>query len=293
MQKAHVVFHWCMHGVDMATHGLTLMVGLASIMHAGSGKSTVIQLLLRLYTPQSGHITFGSIPYPELDTSFLRRELAVVEQQPVLFNRTFLDNILFGYAPPSGWPSETAKLEAVVTAATLAYAHEFIMDKGGYEMMVTERGANLSGGQRARVAIARVLVRNPSVILLDEATAALDSESEALVQRSLDRALQGRTAVIVAHRMSTIQRANQILVMSRGKVVDAGTHDQLMAKPASLYHTLATPVAAPVVAPPSTETVATEVRRATGAGVVVAPPSPPARRVSTRTLTRKRRGMAS
>jgi ABC-type multidrug transport system fused ATPase/permease subunit len=183
-----------------------------------------VQLILRLYQPTSGQIRYGAASLSNVDERILRTHVAVVEQQPVLFNMSFLDNIVFGFEPMNRWKSESAKLQAVQRAAKQAYAHDFIMDKGGYDSIVTERGANLSGGQRARVAIARVLLRDPAVILLDEATASLDGESETLVQRSLDQAITGRTAVIVAHRMATIRNADQILVMSRGKVRCSSLH---------------------------------------------------------------------
>jgi subfamily B ATP-binding cassette protein HlyB/CyaB len=188
---------------------------------SGSGKSTVARLVQRLHVPESGRVLVDGVDLAQVDPVWLRRQVGVVLQENVLFNRSVRENIAL--ADP-GMP-----IEQVVEAAGLAGAHEFILElPEGYDTLVGEHGATLSGGQRQRIAIARALVTNPRILILDEATSALDYESEAVVQRNMARICRGRTVVIIAHRLSTVRRADRIVVIERGEVVEEGTHDRLV-----------------------------------------------------------------
>ncbi|XP_073969810.1 ATP-dependent translocase ABCB1-like isoform X2 [Rhodnius prolixus] len=188
---------------------------------SGSGKSTVINLLLRFYDPLCGKILIDNVNIKDMNVGSLRRNLGVVSQEPVLFDVTIEENIRFGNADATDFE--------IRTAAKLANADDFIRNMPlGYNTMVGERGVQLSGGQKQRIAIARALVSNPKILLLDEATSALDSRSEAIVQAALDNAMSGRTTIIVAHRLSTIKNANLICAMKKGRIVESGTHDELM-----------------------------------------------------------------
>ena len=198
----------------------------------GAGKTTVINLLHRFYDPVEGRITVDGHDLKEVTVDSWYRQVALVPQETVLFGGTILDNIRYG--------NPEASEEAVQEASKAAHAHEFISafpDK--YATVVGEKGINLSGGQRQRIAIARAILKNPRVLLLDEATSSLDTESERLVQEALERLMQGRTTFVVAHRLSTIQRADRILVLDKGRVVEQGTHAQLLERK-GLYHYLYT-----------------------------------------------------
>ncbi|RLM66196.1 putative multidrug resistance protein [Panicum miliaceum] len=189
---------------------------------SGSGKSTVISLLQRFYSPDSGEILLDGHDIAALNAEWLRSQIGLVSQEPVLFATSIRENILFG--------DEAASLKQVVAAAKMANAHDFITKlPHGYETNVGQFGTQLSGGQKQRIAIARALIRDPRILLLDEATSALDSESERAVQDALDRASVGRTTVVVAHRLSTIRKADMIAVLDAGRVVECGTHDELVA----------------------------------------------------------------
>jgi len=189
---------------------------------SGSGKSTLTKLVQRLYVPESGRVLVDGVDLALVDPSWLRRQVGVVLQENLLFNRTLRENI--SLADPS------LSMEAVIAAATLAGAHEFILElPEGYDTLIEERGANLSGGQRQRIAIARALITNPRVLILDEATSALDAESEAIIQANMGRIAQRRTVLIIAHRLSAIRIASRIITMEGGAVTEVGTHDQLMA----------------------------------------------------------------
>ncbi|XP_040379594.1 ABC transporter B family member 15-like [Oryza brachyantha] len=188
---------------------------------SGSGKSTVISLLQRFYSPDAGEILLDGHGIGTLNAEWLRSQIGLVSQEPVLFATSIRENILFG--------NETASLKQVVAAAKMANAHEFIVKlPHGYETHVGQFGTQLSGGQKQRIAIARALVRDPRILLLDEATSALDAGSERTVQDALDRASMGRTTVIVAHRLSTLRKADMIAVLDVGRVVESGTHDELV-----------------------------------------------------------------
>jgi len=212
-------------GLDASTvRGRTL----ALVGASGSGKSTVIALLMRLYDPSSGNVSVGSIDARDWRVSSLRRQLALVPQEPQLFNRTVRANIAYGREDASD-----AEIEA---AATLSHAHDFIMSlPDGYDTVVGEGGRHLSGGQRQRIAIARAVVCRPAILLLDEATSALDNQSQGAVQEALDDAKDGTTTVCIAHRLSTIQGAASIAVVSQGRIVEQGTHAQLLRQRGEYY----------------------------------------------------------
>lgn len=195
---------------------------MALVGESGSGKSTAIALLERFYDPDSGKILFDDVELPALKVSWLRQQVGLVAQEPVLFNDTIRYNIAYG---KQGEASE----EEIVAAAEAANAHQFISAlPDGYNTIVGERGIQLSGGQKQRVAIARAIVKDPKVLLLDEATSALDAESERVVQEALDQVMVGRTTVVVAHRLSTIRGADIIAVLKDGAVAEKGRHDELM-----------------------------------------------------------------
>lgn len=190
---------------------------------SGGGKSTVAALLSRLYEPDTGEISLDEVPYAELSAHWLRQQIGVVNQEPTLFAASIAENIR--YARPEATQSE------LESAARAANAHDFITEfPEGYEALVGERGVRLSGGQKQRIAIARALLSNPLILLLDEATSALDSESEHLVQEALERLMQGRTSLVIAHRLSTVKKADKVIVLANGEAVESGTHDELLAQ---------------------------------------------------------------
>jgi ABC-type multidrug transport system fused ATPase/permease subunit len=189
----------------------------------GSGKSTVFSMIPRFYDPVRGTVKIDGRDVRDFKLESLRQQVGYVLQETVLFHGTIAENIAFGR------PSATR--QEIMEAAELANAHEFISKMAqGYDTMVGERGSTLSGGQRQRIGIARVMVRNNPILLLDEPTAALDSESEKLVIEALERLMKGRTVITIAHRLTTIRDADQIIVISGGIVAESGTHDELMAK---------------------------------------------------------------
>ncbi|MEO7390827.1 MAG: type I secretion system permease/ATPase [Ramlibacter sp.] len=195
---------------------------------SGSGKSTLTKLVQRLYVPEGGRILVDGIDISLIDAAQLRRQVGVVLQENLLFNRSVRENIAI--ADPA------APIEAVVHMAQLAGAHDFISEMPeGYDTLVGEQGSSLSGGQRQRIAIARALFTNPQVLIFDEATSALDYESEAIIQRNMALICQGRTVFVIAHRLSAVRHANRIIVMDKGQIVEAGTHDELTARPRGLY----------------------------------------------------------
>lgn len=191
---------------------------------SGSGKSTLTRLVQRLYVPEKGRVMVDGVDLSLIDPSWLRQQVGVVLQENFLYSRSIRENIALG---DTGMPEQW-----IVQAAKLAGAHEFIVElPEGYDTVLNEGGSTLSGGQRQRLAIARALVRNPRILIFDEATSALDYESEAIIQKNMPLISQGRTVIIIAHRLSTVRQATKILVMEKGRIVEGGAHDQLMAKP--------------------------------------------------------------
>lgn len=201
----------------------------AFVGSSGAGKSTVLSLIQRFYDVSAGRILLDGVPLTDLDPSWMRRQYAFVQQEPVLFGATIAENIGYGFAVKHGSPDAHPTREQVEAVAKDAFCHDFIMEfPEGYETLVGERGVRLSGGQKQRVAIARALLMNPRVLLLDEATSALDAESEAIVAQAIEKAMIGRTTLIVAHRLSTVKRADQIVLVEHGRLVDKGTHEELL-----------------------------------------------------------------
>ncbi|GMM68031.1 ABC transporter ATP-binding protein/permease [Alteromonas sp. MTD1] len=200
---------------------------LALVGPSGAGKTTLFQLLLRFYDPQEGTIYFDGKPINTLSLAYLRQHIAVVTQEPVVFANTVMENIRYGKPEASD--------EDVINAAKQAFAHEFIdkLDER-YQTQLGERGIKLSGGQKQRIAIARAILADRPILLLDEATSALDAMSERMVQQAIDRLMIGKTSIVIAHRLATVQHADRIIVMDNGQVVGSGTHNELM-KSDTLY----------------------------------------------------------
>ena len=195
----------------------------ALVGQSGSGKSTLVDMLPRFYDPKNGNVFIDGKNLKDLSLKSLRSKLGIVSQESILFNDTIANNISFGV--------KSASIEQVMQAAKVANAHEFILkSENGYDTVIGDRGVKLSGGQRQRLSIARAILINPPILILDEATSALDTESERLVQDALNNLMKNRTSLIIAHRLSTIQNADEILVMSEGKIVERGTHDELLVK---------------------------------------------------------------
>ncbi|MEO1131204.1 MAG: ABC transporter ATP-binding protein [Cyanobacteria bacterium J06639_1] len=196
---------------------------IALVGPSGAGKTTLVNLLMRFYDPQSGAIFIDDINIRDVTLTSLRHQIGIVPQDTVLFSGTIAQNIAYGQT--------SFDMEAIVRAAKIANAHRFIEQfPDGYRSRVGERGLNLSGGQRQRVAIARAILLDPRILILDEATSALDSESEALVQEALERATQNRTVFVIAHRLSTVRKADRILFLEQGQIVESGSHEVLLAK---------------------------------------------------------------
>jgi ATP-binding cassette subfamily B protein len=226
VQFENVVFHYPSRPDQAALNGLSLAIApgeaVALVGPSGAGKSTVFQLLLRFYAPQLGRILVDGVDAAALDPAELRRHIALVAQDPVIFSGSIADNIRYG--------RPEADSAAVRRAAEAAAAAEFIEDlPAGYDTPIGERGVNLSGGQRQRLAIARAILRDAPLLLLDEATSALDAENERLVQTGLNNLMAGRTTIVIAHRLATIQRLKRIVVMDQGRIVGEGSHAELVA----------------------------------------------------------------
>ena len=195
---------------------------------SGSGKSTLTKLVQRLYVPLSGRISVDGVDLSTIDPSWLRRQIGVVLQDNILFNRSIKDNIALS--------NPSISLEKVIEVAKVSGAHDFIVElQQGYDTILEERGSNLSGGQRQRIAIARALITNPKILIFDEATSALDYESEKYIQDNMKEICKNRTVIIIAHRLSTVRDAHRIIVMDHGRVVESGSHEDLLEKPEGIY----------------------------------------------------------
>ena len=223
----------------MVLHNIQLKVKpgqmVALVGRTGSGKTTLTNLLLRFYDPTQGAIRIGGVDFRQVAMRDLRSQIAVVTQEVILFNDTIRNNIACGR--PGATPAE------VEEAARHAHAHDFIMEKpGGYEAGIGEKGVTLSGGQRQRLSIARAILKNAPILILDEATSSLDNESERAVQAALDELMKGRTTICIAHRLSTIRDADLILVLDQGRIVETGTPCRTAGPGRHLPQTLPPPI---------------------------------------------------
>jgi ATP-binding cassette subfamily B protein len=199
--------------------------------HSGSGKTTFVKLIQRLYDVKEGAITIDGQNIADVKQSGLRGQIAIVQQEPILFHRTLAENI--AYARPDATRAE------IELAAQQANAHDFILDlPKGYETLVGERGVKLSGGERQRVAIARAFLADARVLILDEATSSLDSESEVQIQQAMERLMIGRTTLVIAHRLSTVRALDRLLVFDKGKIVEEGDHNALIHLNGGIYRRL-------------------------------------------------------
>jgi ATP-binding cassette subfamily B protein len=204
------------------------MIGLVG--HSGAGKSTLINLICRFYDVDDGTIEIDGVNVRDIRLTDLRSQIGAVLQEPFLFNGSIADNIAYG--KPSATPEE------IIRAARGANAHEFIIRlPDGYDTIAGERGARLSGGERQRVSIARAILHNPAILVLDEATASVDTETEQQIQEAISRLISGRTTFAIAHRLSTLRNAHRLLVLEHGKVAELGTHDELL-EARGTYHKL-------------------------------------------------------
>jgi len=202
---------------------------IALVGRSGAGKTSLVNLLVRFQETTSGGLYLDGIPIRDIELSVLRQQVAMVNQQVVLFNRSVRENIAYGQL-------EGAADEDIIAAAKAAYAHEFIMNlPQGYDTVLGAQGLNLSGGQRQRIAIARAILKNAPILILDEATSALDNESEHFIQKAFDEAMQNRTTLVIAHRLSTIENADMIVVMDKGQIVEKGTHQELLDKQGAYF----------------------------------------------------------
>jgi ATP-binding cassette subfamily B protein len=197
------------------------MIGLVG--KSGAGKSTTINLLCRFYEPDAGSITIDGVNCKDIALQDMRGQIGVVLQEPFLFNGTIAENIAYG--------RPGATMQEIMTAAKAANAHSFVLEKpDGYDTMVGERGAKLSGGERQRISIARAILHNPRILILDEATSSVDVETERQIQEAIGRLIQGRTTFAIAHRLSTLRNASRLIVLEKGEIAEMGTHAELMEK---------------------------------------------------------------
>ncbi|QNW93375.1 lipid A export permease/ATP-binding protein MsbA [Acinetobacter seifertii] len=229
----HVVLNYADGTQAIKDFSLDIRPGetVALVGRSGAGKTSLVNMLVRFQEVSSGQIYLDDLPIRDIELSSLRTQIAMVNQQVVLFNRTVRENIAYGQL-------HDASDEQVIAAAKAAYAHDFIMNlPNGYDTVLGAQGLNLSGGQRQRIAIARAILKNAPILILDEATSALDNESEHFIQQAFDEAMQDRTTIVIAHRLSTIENADRIVVLDRGQIVEQGTHQELLARQGA-YHQL-------------------------------------------------------
>ncbi|WP_367327952.1 ABC transporter ATP-binding protein, partial [Lentimicrobium sp.] len=217
---------WFRYGQEDVLKNINLIIprgkSIALVGASGSGKSTMADLLPRFYDTTQGDILIDGVPIRDYIISDVRALMGIVSQETVLFNASVFDNIAFGL--------QGVTEEQVMEAARVANAHEFIMEMPeGYQTNIGDRGVKMSGGQRQRISIARAVLRNPPIMILDEATSALDTESERLVQEALTNLMQNRTSLVIAHRLSTVQHADEIIVLHKGEIAERGSHNELMA----------------------------------------------------------------
>jgi len=207
------------------------MIGLAG--PSGGGKTTMVNLICRFYDVIEGRIRIDGVDVRDLDLHELRSQIGVVLQEPYLFRGTIAENIAYG--------NERVDMDTIITASKAANAHDFIVGfPDGYDTIVGERGQTLSGGERQRISIARAILNNPRILILDEATSSVDSKTEMKIQEAIDRLVEGRTTFAIAHRLSTLRKADRLIILDKGKIVEQGTHEELLGKEDGLYAKLHT-----------------------------------------------------
>jgi ATP-binding cassette subfamily B protein len=224
VEYCHITFAYKSGESVLNNISLLVMPGqaIALVGASGAGKTTFVNLLPRFYDPEFGEIFIDDVNIRDVTLNSLRKQIGIVPQETIMFSGTIAQNIAFG--------QNIFDINAVESAAKIANADQFIQQlPEGYHTWVGERGVNLSGGQRQRIAIARAVLLNPQILILDEATSALDSESEALVQEALERLMENRTVLIIAHRLSTVRKCDRILVLEKGQIVESGNHEELLA----------------------------------------------------------------
>jgi subfamily B ATP-binding cassette protein MsbA len=228
-----VSFRYIDGDLVLADISMTINKGevVAIVGPSGAGKSTLVDLVPRFYDPTSGTIAIDGHDLRTIELKSLRENIGIVTQETILFNDTVRNNIAYGL--------EACPQEAIISAAKAANAHNFIVDMpSGYDTVIGERGVKISGGERQRLSLARAILKNPPILILDEATSALDTESEILVQEAIEHLMSGRTSIVIAHRLSTVQHADRIVVLEAGRIVEEGKHAELLARPLGLYKKL-------------------------------------------------------
>jgi subfamily B ATP-binding cassette protein MsbA len=228
-----VSFSYATGDIVLADIDLTIKKGelVAIVGPSGSGKSTLVDLVPRFYDPSSGSIIIDGVDLRSVEIRSLRDKIGIVTQETLLFNDTVRNNIAYGL--------ENCSMDRLIAAAKAANAHSFIQEMPKtYDSVIGERGVKLSGGERQRLALARAILKNPPILILDEATSALDTESEILVQEAIENLMSGRTSIVIAHRLSTVQHADVIVVLDAGRIVEVGGHKELLSNSRGLYKKL-------------------------------------------------------